>query len=149
TSWPVPREYPRACRPARQAERRPAEQAQKMPPLHHAPKGPRRLPPPTASSTLPQSRQHFQAAIAVGGHEPSLDLEILDGLHRVVADPAIGAAGIEACLGQARLHLLHLAERQRTLRARERLDEWRAAEDAVAEMNDRKRVVHRRVVALH
>ena len=100
-------------------------------------------------TALPQPRQHLQPAITVGGQQPHLGLIILHGLHGVVADAAVGAAGVEAGLGQPRLHLLHFGQRQRALGAGERLDEGRRAQNAVAEMADRQRVVHRRIVALH
>ena len=51
--------------------------------------------------------------------------------------------------GEARLHLLYFGQGQRTLRAGERLDEGRCALDAITEMDDRERIVHRRVVAPH
>ena len=54
------------------------------------------------SAALPQPRQHLQPAIAVGGLQPRLHLIIPDRLHGVVADAAVGAAGVEAGLGQPR-----------------------------------------------
>src|SRR5438552_3474201 len=101
----------------------------------------------TRLRSLPQPRQHFQSAITVGGRDPRLGLEILDGLHGVVADPAVGAAGVETGFGETRLHLLYFGECQCALRAGEGLDESRRAKDAVAEMDDGERIVHRRVVA--
>ena len=71
------------------------------------------------STPLPQLRQHLQPAVAIGGRDPGALLEILDRLHGVVADAAVGAAGIKAGLGQTRLHLLHLGEREHALRAGE------------------------------
>src|SRR5215469_279423 len=68
-----------------------------------------------ASGTLPQPLQHFETTITVGRRDPDLGLEILDRLHGVVADASVGAAGIEAGLGEPRLHLLHFGQRQRTL----------------------------------
>src|SRR5947199_4293891 len=83
---------------------------------------------------LPQPRQHLQSAIPVGGQQSNLGLIILHGLHGVVADAAVGAAGVEAGLCQSRLDLLHLGERQRAFGAGEGMNERRCAEDAVAEM---------------
>ena len=69
-------------------------------------------------SSLAQPRQHLQSGIAVGGQSPSRGLKILHRLHGVVADAAVGAAGIEAGLGQSGLDLLHFGERQRALASR-------------------------------
>src|SRR3954447_7879203 len=101
------------------------------------------------SAALPQLCQHLQAAITIGGADAGLCLEAADRLHGVIADAAVGAAGVEAGCGQALLHLLHFGESQRALRTREGLDEGRSAEDAIAEMADRERVAHRGIVALH
>src|SRR6267378_1185594 len=98
---------------------------------------------------LPQPRQHLQSAVTVGGQQPHLGLIIPDRLHGVVADAAIGAAGVEAGLGETHLHFLHFGECQRALRTWERLDERRCAENAVAEMTDRQRVIHRWIVTAH
>src|SRR5579872_3644550 len=86
------------------------------------------------STTLSQSCQHFQSAIAVGWRQSNLGLIIPHGLHGVIADPAVGAAGVKAGLGQARLQFLDLGQRQRALGAGERLDERRSTENAVTEM---------------
>src|SRR5579859_7410982 len=102
-----------------------------------------------ALRTLPQPRQHFQAAIAIGRCDPRLDLKVPDRLHGVVAGAAVGAAGIEAGPGEARLHLLDFGKRQRALRAREWLEERRSTQDAVAEMDDGERIIHRWIIAPH
>src|SRR6267378_5401698 len=98
---------------------------------------------------LPQPRQHLQSAVTVGGQQPHLGLIIPDRLHGVVADAAVGTAGVEARLGETDLHFLHFGECQRALRTWERLDERRCAENAVAEMTDRQRVIHRWIVTAH
>ena len=67
---------------------------------------------------LPQPRQHLQPAITVGGQQPHLGLIILHRLHGVVADAAVGAAGVEAGFCQPRLHLLHLGEASARARSR-------------------------------
>src|SRR3569833_253997 len=101
------------------------------------------------STALPQFRQRLQAAIAIGGSDAGLGLEVADCLHGVVADAAVRATGIEASRGQALLHLLHFGERQRALRPREGMNKRRSTEDAIAEMADRERVAHGGIVALH
>src|SRR5581483_1198996 len=98
---------------------------------------------------LPQSREHFQATIAVGREQAHLGLIILHRLHGVVADAAVGAARIEACIGEPGLQLLNLSKRQRALGAGEGLDEGRPTEDAVTEMTDRERIAHGGIVAAH
>ena len=80
---------------------------------------------------------------------PTLRWKLRHGDHGVVADAAVGAAGIEAERGQALLDFLHFGERRRALAAGEWLHERSAAHDAVAEMHDRQRVVHRRIVGAH
>src|ERR1700704_3603163 len=52
------------------------------------------------SRALPQPRQHLESGVAVGGLEPGFALECLHGHHRVMANPAVAAAGIEAERGQ-------------------------------------------------
>src|SRR6266568_9349171 len=69
------------------------------------------------SRSLAQPRQHLQPCIAIGGLEPGLALECLHRDHRVAADPAVGAAGIEAERGQAPLNLLQFLERRGALAA--------------------------------
>ncbi len=65
--------------------------------------------------SLPQPRQHLQPAVTVGGQQSHFGLIVLHRLHGVVADAAVGAAGVEAGLGQSRLHLLHFGKCQRAL----------------------------------
>src|SRR5258708_22623742 len=100
-------------------------------------------------SALPQPRQHLQSAVTVSGQQPHLGLIIPDRLHGVVADAAVGTAGVEARLGETDLHFLHFGACQRALRTWERLDERRCAENAVAEMTARQRVIHRWIVTAH
>src|SRR3954453_2000261 len=98
------------------------------------------------STALPEARQNLQSAVTVSRQQPNLGLIILDRFHRIVAYAPIGAAGIEARFGEAGLHLLDFREGQRSLRARERVNERRSTQYAIAKMTDRKRVVHRWVV---
>src|SRR5882672_8494552 len=101
------------------------------------------------STALPQPCQHLQPAVTVRGQQPHPGLIIPDRLHGVIADPAVGATGVETGFCQPGLHFLHLGERQRTFRAREGLDEGRRPQNAIAEMADCQCVVHRRVVTAH
>ena len=88
----------------------------------------------TGSEVLTQARQKLQASIAIGGLHADLALKVADREHGVVADPAIGATGVETERGEALLDFLHLGERGRALLgAREGLDERSAAADAIAE----------------
>src|ERR1700684_3618884 len=91
--------------------------------------------------TLPQSRQHFQSAVAVGGQQPHLELIIMDRSHGVVADAPVIAAGVETGLGEAGLHLLYLRQCQRAFRTGKWLQERRCAQKEVAEGGDRQRGV--------
>src|SRR6185436_156110 len=50
--------------------------------------------------SLPQPRQYFQSAVTVGGQQSHPGLIILYRFHGVVADAAVGAAGVETGLGQ-------------------------------------------------
>src|SRR5713101_4984460 len=100
----------------------------------------------SASRSLAQPRQHLESRIAVGGLEPGLALECLHRDHRVAADPAVGAAGIEAERGQTPLNLLQFLERWGALAAGKFLHELAFAANAVGEMRDRERVIVGRVV---
>src|SRR6185369_12458043 len=97
-------------------------------------------------TALPQARQHFQPAVAIRGLQSHFDLIVAHRLHGIVADAAVGAASIKACLGQPNLHFPNFGKRQRALGAREWLDERWPAQNAVTEMADRKRIAHRGVV---
>src|SRR5665213_1910495 len=98
---------------------------------------------------LPQPRQHLQAAVTVRRRDAHFGLVIPDCRHGVVADAAVGAAGVKTSFGQAGLHFLNLGERQRAFGAGERLDQRWAAENSVAEMADRQRIVHGGIVAAY
>src|SRR5216684_7599164 len=71
----------------------------------------------SGSKSLPQPGQHLEPRIAVGGLEAHLALERAYRDHGVAADPAVGAAGVEAERGQAPLNLLQFLERRGTLAA--------------------------------
>ena len=60
---------------------------------------------------------NLNSCIAVGRIHADLALIVADGKHGVVADAAVGAAGIEAELGQAALNFLDFGERRRALAA--------------------------------
>src|ERR1700693_1709580 len=67
------------------------------------------------SRALPQPGQHLEPRVTVGGLEPRLALERAHRHHRVPADPAVAAAGVEAERGQTPLNLLQFLERGRAL----------------------------------
>src|SRR5215831_5541170 len=81
----------------------------------------RKEPHRTGSEALAQPRQELHAGIAVGRLHADFALEIAYCNHRVVADPPVGAAGVEAKRGQALLDFLHFRERRRALAAGEEL----------------------------
>src|SRR5260370_19660702 len=85
----------------------------------------------TGSEALTQPRQELDAGVAVGGLHADLALEFLDRGHGVVADAAIGAAGVETKGGEALLDLLHFGERRRALAAGEGLRQRPGAHDAI------------------
>src|SRR3954470_9659061 len=60
----------------------------------------------TGSRGLTQPRQELHAGIAVGRLHAHFALEIAHCDHGVVADPPVGAAGVEAERGQALLNFL-------------------------------------------
>src|SRR5712691_11031863 len=101
------------------------------------------------SNPLAQPRQHLQAGVTVGGREAGFALKIAHRQHGLAADAAVGAVGIEARGGEAALDLLHLGQGRRALAAGERLHERAEAADAVAEMDDGKRVVERGIVGFY
>src|SRR5690606_16472904 len=70
-------------------------------------------------------------------------------LHGLQSDTAVGAIGVEAERSQAPLDFLHFRQRWRPFAARKSLHKGLAAKNAVAEMTDGERIIHRRIVALH
>src|SRR4029079_15072060 len=101
------------------------------------------------SQPLPQAGEQLNAGVAVGRLHADLALKVLHRKQGVVADAAVDPAGIEAERREALLNLLQLGQSRRALGAREFLHERRAADAAVAEMDERERIVHRRIVRAH
>src|ERR1700688_2316746 len=106
-------------------------------------------PHPTGSRALTQPGEKSHAGIAVGRRHAGFALKILRREHGVVAETAVGAAGVVAERGEAALDLLDFGERGSRFAAREFLHERSAVDATVAEMNECQRIIHRRVVALH
>src|SRR4029079_9338158 len=98
------------------------------------------------SQALAQAGEQLDAGVAVGRLHADFALKVLHREHRVVADAAVDPARIEAERSEALLNLLQLGQGRRALGARELLQERRAANATVAEMDERERVVHRRIV---
>src|SRR3954470_17231783 len=103
----------------------------------------------TGSRGLTQPRQELHAGIAVGRLHAHFALEIAHRDHGVVADPPVGPAGVEAERGEALLYFLDFGQRGGAFASGEGLHERPAADDAVAEMHDRQRIIHRGVVGAH
>src|SRR5271166_3719037 len=98
-----------------------------------AAKGPHR----TGSQALTQPRQKLQAGIAVGRLHADLALKVANREHGVVAHAAVGAAGVEAKIGEALLNFLYLGQRgYALLGAGEGLHERAPAADAIREVHD-------------
>src|SRR5206468_246497 len=76
-------------------------------------------------------------------------LEILDRFHGVVSDPSVGAAGVEAEVGQAALDFLDFRKCRWAFAAGEFLHQGPATDHTVAEVHDRQRVVHRGIIRTH
>src|SRR5208282_313053 len=100
-----------------------------------------------SSRALAQPGEQAHSGIAVGRLHADLALEILHREHGVVTDAAVGAAGVVAERGEPALDFLDFGQRRGRLAAREFLYKRSAAEAAIAEMHQRQRVVHRRIVA--
>ena len=98
----------------------------------------------TGSQPLTQPGEQRHARIAVGGLHADFALEIPHGDHRIVADAAVGATGIETERGETLLDLLQLGERRRALAARKLLHQGLGAHDAVAGEHDQRAAGDRR-----
>src|SRR5262245_12060383 len=96
----------------------------------------------TGSARLAQPRRQPHAGVAIGGLHLDLALEIDDGADGVVAHPPVGAAGVEAECREPALDLLELGKPGSALPAREFRRHLGRAQDAVAEVHERKRVIH-------
>jgi hypothetical protein len=89
---------------------------------------------------LTQTGEELHAGIAIGWLDAEFALVIEHGKARRVADPAIGAAGVEAERGKAALKFLDLGEGRRRLAVGKLLDEGRTADASIAEISkDRAR----------
>ncbi len=79
-----------------------------------------------------QPRQYLESRITVSGHYASLNLEIVDRLHGILAHAAIGSIRIEAERCQTALNFLNFGESWRSLAARKLLHEPASAANPVA-----------------
>jgi len=96
---------------------------------------------------LTQTGEELHAGIAIGRLDAEFALVIEHGKARRVADPAIGAAGVEAERGKTALKFLDLGQGGRRLAVRKLLDEGRTADASIAEIAKTERITQRRIVA--
>jgi hypothetical protein len=96
---------------------------------------------------LTQTGEELHTGIAIGRLDAEFALVIEHGKARRVADPAIGAAGVEAERSKAALKFLDLGEGRRRLAVGKLLDEGRTADASIAEIAKTERVTHCRIVA--
>ena len=96
---------------------------------------------------MTQTGEELHAGIAIGWLDAEFALVIEHGKARRVADPAIGAAGVEAERGKAALKFLDLGEGGGRLAVWKLLDEGWTADASIAEIAKTERVTHCRIVA--
>ena len=96
---------------------------------------------------MTQTGEELHAGIAIGWLDAEFALVIEHGKARRVADPAIGAAGVEAERGKAALKFLDLGEGGGRLAVGKLLDERRTADASIAEIAKTERITHCRIVA--
>ena len=99
--------------------------------------------------TVAKSRQHFQSCVSISWRNADLFLKGAYSAPRVSTDPAVRSPSIKTAPGEASLDLLDFGERQRALASAELLIERTLTPDAVAEMNDCKRIRAGGVVRPH
>src|SRR5262245_14757842 len=104
---------------------------------------------PIRSGALTQAGEDLQPGVAVGWRDADLALKILHRQHGGVADAPVSAASVEAGSRKTLLDLLDFRQGEGAFGAGKRLDKRSGAGDAVAEMNDGERVVHRGIVAAY
>src|SRR6185312_10277981 len=94
------------------------------------------------SRAAAQRRQNLEAGIAVRGRKTTPLLEITHRAHRIGADTAIDAAGVESERSQPLLDFLHFGKRRRTwLATGKLLAEWPCAFNPVAKIGNGQGVI--------